>query len=39
MTFREAFGNRPLFLMEGALGERLKREHGLAFDDQIVVAQ
>lgn len=38
MPFSEAYRNKPLFLMEGALGERLKREHGLVYDADVDMA-
>ena len=34
----ECFEKAPLLLMEGALGERLKREYGLQFDEQVAMA-
>ena len=39
MRFFEAFEKKPYFMMEGALGERLKREYGLEFDRQIAMAR
>lgn len=39
MSFSDAFSRTPLFMMEGALGERLKRESGLCFDEQIAMAR
>lgn len=38
MTFRECVNTKPNILMEGALGERLKREYGLVFDPEIAMA-
>lgn len=38
MGFAECFARSPLLLMEGALGERLKREYRLSFDEQIAMA-
>lgn len=34
----ECFEKAPFLLMEGALGERLKREYGLQFDEQVAMA-
>lgn len=39
MRFQEAFAQHSLFLMEGALGERLKREYGCAFDENVAMAR
>ena len=38
MSFAETFSRRRVFLMEGALGERLKREHGLVYDRDVDMA-
>lgn len=38
MNFKECFANQNNILMEGALGERLKREYGLIFDDNVAMA-
>ena len=38
MTFDACITNRKSILMEGALGERLKREYHLAFDKNVVMA-
>lgn len=38
MDLKKAWHNTAFFLMEGALGERLKREYGLVFDGQIAMA-
>lgn len=38
MTFENCYHNSPAILMEGALGERLKREYGLIFDDEVAMA-
>lgn len=38
MDFRTSYNNRPFTLMEGALGERLKREYNLSFDDDVAMA-
>ena len=37
-NIKEAFLRFPLFLMEGALGERLKREYGLDISGEIAMA-
>lgn len=37
-TLSAAFAREPLFLMEGALGERLKREYGLDISGEIAMA-
>lgn len=37
-TIEQCFASTPLLMMEGALGERLKREYGLAFDQDIAMA-
>ncbi len=39
MTFASAFAQGQRFLLEGALGERLKREYGLAPDPQVGLAR
>lgn len=38
MTFRDCINQNQFILMEGALGERLKREYGLTFDEHIAMA-
>ena len=38
MNFRECMAQRPAILMEGALGERLKREYGLKIDGIVAMA-
>ena len=38
MDFRDCINQNQVVLMEGALGERLKREYGLIFDEQIAMA-
>ena len=38
MNFEACIKNHDTILMEGALGERLKREYGLAFDDHVAMA-
>jgi S-methylmethionine-dependent homocysteine/selenocysteine methylase len=38
MNFTECVKNRKSILMEGALGERLKREYNLTFDEYVVMA-
>ncbi len=38
MTLQDCFQTRDALLMEGALGERLKREYGITFDDQVAMA-
>ena len=38
MGFRECLRRSPAILMEGALGERLKREYHLAFDEHVAMA-
>lgn len=38
MNFRDCINQNQFVLMEGALGERLKREYGLTFDEQIAMA-
>lgn len=38
MNFRQCIETRSAILMEGALGERLKREYGLTFDAHIAMA-
>lgn len=38
MDFRECMSINKNILMEGALGERLKREYGLQFDENIAMA-
>lgn len=39
MDLRTCFETHPYFLMEGALGERLKREYHLRFDPQVAMAK
>ncbi|MCH4191485.1 MAG: homocysteine S-methyltransferase family protein [Butyrivibrio sp.] len=38
MNFTDCINGRESILMEGALGERLKREYHLTFDDNVVMA-
>ena len=38
MSFRTCIGNHQTILMEGALGERLKREYGIVFDECVAMA-
>ena len=38
MDFEKYYARSPLLLMEGALGERLKREYALVFDEQVAMA-
>lgn len=38
MSFIECMRKNPNILMEGALGERLKREYGLEFDVTVAMA-
>lgn len=38
MGFTECMQKHPNVLMEGALGERLKREYGLKFDESVAMA-
>ena len=38
MTFVECFNQHENILMEGALGERLKREYHISFDDNVAMA-
>ena len=38
MNFRTCLKSNKYILMEGALGERLKREYGLSFDENIAMA-
>lgn len=38
MNFRDCLKQNKFILMEGALGERLKREYGLIFDEHIAMA-
>ena len=38
MDLVSCLDNAPCVLMEGALGERLKREHGLEFDEHVAMA-
>ena len=38
MNFAKCFYESPVILMEGAIGERLKREYGIAFDDKVALA-
>lgn len=37
MTFTNCFNNNKSILMEGALGERLKREYHFSFDENVVM--
>lgn len=36
--FIDCIKNNPVILMEGALGERLKREYGIVFDEHVAMA-
>lgn len=38
MGFKQCILDRPAILMEGALGERLKREYGLVPDEEVALA-
>lgn len=38
MNFRDCMKQNEYILMEGALGERFKREYGIKFDEQIAMA-
>ncbi len=38
MNFRKFINQNKFVLMEGAMGERLKREYGITFDEQIAMA-
>lgn len=38
VDFVSYFEKSPFILMEGALGERLKREYDLPFDDNVALA-
>ena len=38
MDFRDCINQNQFVLMEGALGERLKREYSITFDEQIAMA-
>ena len=38
MNFRDCLNQKRFVLMEGALGERLKREYSITFDEQIAMA-
>lgn len=38
MTFTDCIRENPCILMEGALGERLKREYKISFDENIAMA-
>ena len=38
MNFRNCIETKPAILMEGALGERLKREHNIIFDKFVAMA-
>jgi len=38
MTFESCYNNAPTILMEGAVGERLKREYGLIFNEDVAMA-
>lgn len=39
MNFENCIQSHETILMEGALGERLKREYGLTFDEHVVMAK
>ena len=39
MDFRQCMAQKDSILMEGALGERLKREYGVAFDEHVAMAR
>ena len=39
MNFRDCINQNQFILMEGALGERLKREYSLTFDEHIAMAR
>lgn len=39
MDFRDCLKQNKFILMEGALGERLKREYSLTFDEHIAMAR
>lgn len=38
MSFTECISQNKTIFMEGALGERLKREYGLTFDENVAMA-
>ena len=38
MDFQTCYNTFPAILMEGALGERLKREYSIIFDDKVAMA-
>lgn len=38
MTFSEGMARGPIAMLEGALGERLKREFGLPIDGPVAMA-
>lgn len=38
MDFKTCFNTSSAILMEGALGERLKREFNIKFDDKLAMA-
>ena len=38
MDFETCFNTHSAILMEGALGERLKREYNITFDDMVAMA-
>lgn len=38
MNFEDCFNSTPAILMEGAIGERLKREYNIIFDDKVAIA-
>ncbi len=38
MSFINSFNSNDIILMEGALGERLKRKYGLSFDKDVALA-
>ncbi|NJD04107.1 MAG: homocysteine S-methyltransferase family protein [Ruminiclostridium sp.] len=38
MNFETCFNTSPVILMEGAVGERLKREYNITFDEKVALA-
>jgi S-methylmethionine-dependent homocysteine/selenocysteine methylase len=38
MNFETCFSESPVILMEGAIGERLKREYSIKFDERVAMA-
>lgn len=38
LDFKTCFNTYPVMLMEGAIGERLKREYDIKFDDRVAMA-